>query len=165
MKYDVKTDSGPVRVSCDDGSVFFADHVICTVSLGVLKECHLNLFEPHLPIVKQNSIDGMSIGVVDKIFIEFDKPFWTDRWEGFNMLWRPEELQAIRDDKKFDWLEDIFGFFTQNFQPNILCGWITGPNAKRMEELSDEDVTIGVVRLLKLFLKQWNIPNPKRIVR
>lgn len=156
---------GAVTVHCTNGSVYNVDHVICTVSLGVLKECHLSLFEPHLPSFKIDSIDGLSFGTVDKIFIEFSKPFWNDDWEGFGLLWHPSELKAIREDFAYNWLEDVFGFFTVNYQPNILCGWITGENARRMEQMSDQKFKKGIMRLLGLFLKNQNVPEPKCIIR
>lgn len=155
----------PVHIECSDGSAYNADHLICTVSLGVLKERYLNLFEPMLPQKKRLAIEGLTLGTVDKIFIEFDKPFWDEGWEGFSLLWKADELKQIHADRKFNWLEDIFGFYPINFQPNILCGWISGSNARRMEQASDEDVKKGCIRLLRLFLKQWNIPEPKNLVR
>jgi hypothetical protein len=46
----------PVRVVCENGTELIADHVICTVSLGVLKEKHNTLFKPCLSEKKQNAI-------------------------------------------------------------------------------------------------------------
>lgn len=45
-----------VRVLTSDGSNFTADHVIVTVSLGVLKNKHQTLFRPTLPLAKQQCI-------------------------------------------------------------------------------------------------------------
>lgn len=157
--------SDAVRISCDDGSSYAGDHLICTVSLGVLKERHLSLFEPHLPVAKSNSIDGLSFGTVDKIYVEFDKPFWTNGWEGFSLLWMPDAMQKFRETNSGRWLEDVFGFYTLNFQPNILCGWISGPSARQMESETDDKVKVGVMRLLRMFLKHWNVPEPKSIIR
>jgi monoamine oxidase len=66
-----------VKIKCSDGSEYDADHVIITVSLGVLKKFHKTLFTPELPEIKKNAIEGFSIGTVNKIFMEFEKPFWT----------------------------------------------------------------------------------------
>lgn len=157
--------SDAVRVTCNDGSSYTADHLICTVSLGVLKDRHLSMFEPHLSAEKINSIDGLSIGTVDKIYLEFDKPFWNDNWDGFSLLWKTDALQTIRENRSSRWLEDVFGFYTVNYQPNILCGWITGPSARQMELESDENVKNGVTQLLRMFLKHWNVPEPKNMIR
>lgn len=61
-----------VTIECWDGSSYDADHVISTVSLGVLKECHLRMFNPELPAAKQKAIDGLTLGTVDKIYLEFN---------------------------------------------------------------------------------------------
>lgn len=165
ITYNQLDPTSVVHVECADGSAYVADHVICTVSLGVLKERHLSLFEPHLPPKKVNSIDGLSIGTVDKIFIEFNEPFWSNGWEGFSLIWQTNELQLLREDPEFNWMEDIFGFFTLNYQPNILCGWISGPNARRMEQMPEETIRIGVMKLLRMFLRNYTVPQPKNLIR
>ena len=45
-----------VQVGCSDGSVYLADQVIVTVSLGVLKERAHYIFSPPLPTRKLNAI-------------------------------------------------------------------------------------------------------------
>ena len=70
---------------------------ICTVSLGVLKASHKTLFHPTLPDQKVNSanrkgfakakvtlqveaIEKLGFGVMDKIFLVFDRVFWDQVW-------------------------------------------------------------------------------------
>lgn len=158
---------GLINIECKDGSSYSADHVICTVSLGVLKERHLNMFEPLLPLWKFNAIDGMMIGTVDKIYLEFDKPFWNDDWDGFSILWKLEHLKEVRADPiNGDWLEGLYGFYQANpHQPNVICGWIIGETARHMELKSDDDVKAGAEKILRMFLKHWNIPDAKTMVR
>lgn len=158
---------GLVRVECKDGSSYSADHVICTVSLGVLKERHLSMFEPLLPRWKFDSIDGMMIGTLDKIYLEFEKPFWSEDWKGSSLLWKLDELKEVRADPvNGDWLEGLFTFYRFNrLQPNMICGWVVGEKAQKMELKSDADVKAGAEKVLRLFLKQWNIPDAKAIVR
>lgn len=45
------------KVICSDGTSYSADHVIITVSLGVLKECVKTMFDPPLPEYKFRAID------------------------------------------------------------------------------------------------------------
>lgn len=156
----------PILIKCIDGTSYSADHLICTVSLGVLKERHLNLFEPLLPYEKIKTINGLCFGTVDKIFIEFEAPFWPEEWEGMSLLWRPEELKIVRNDPvNGNWLEGLAGFYRVTFQPNILCGWITGPLARLMEQQGDEEVKTGVMHVIRMFLKSWNVPDPKALIR
>lgn len=153
-------------VECEDGTRIDADHIICTVSLGVLKERYLSMFRPVLPPVKCNAIEGLTLGTVDKIYLEFDSPFWPDDWNGFSLLWTQGDQEAIREREEDQWLEAVFGFFCVDYQPNILCGWISGARARRMEMLSEQEVFDGVVKLLRMFLKTtMNVKDPIRIKR
>ena len=76
------TTNGLVVVTCSDGSVYYADHVIVTVSLGVLKNwtgvdqtiTSDSLFSPPLPLCKLDAIHKLGFGVVYKVALEFSKP-------------------------------------------------------------------------------------------
>lgn len=46
----------PVKITTTNGKIFEADHVIVTVSLGVLKDKHQTLFKPNLSDVKVSAI-------------------------------------------------------------------------------------------------------------
>lgn len=152
-------------VNCSDGSTFEADHVIVTTSVGVLKENFQTWFLPALPPFKVHAIQGLSFGTVDKIFLEFEKPFWDKEWAGFSMLWQTKDSEAIRKTDKA-WLEDIFGFYKVDYQPNILCGWIGGPSARKMEFLDDKTVYDGCVYLFERFLgNQMPWTKPVNLVR
>lgn len=153
-----------VKVKCTDGSSYEADHVICTVSLGVLKEKHLQIFNPKLPALKKNAIDGLTLGTVDKIFLEFKEPFWPKDFLGFSLLWNDEDLEEIRK-MKHSWMEDVFGFYAVDFQPNILCGWISGKNARIMEETPENEVLETVMFLMRKFLTKFSVPDPIRMER
>lgn len=154
--------SGPdntVSIRCTDNSIYDADHTICTVSLGVLKERYETLFSPQLPAMKKNAIKGLSIGTVNKLYLEFKKPFWPTEWQGLSLLWNKSDLEEIRASKN-SWLEDVFGFYPVDFQPNILCGWISGSNSRRMERLSELDAQEACMFLLRKFIKDVAIPEP-----
>jgi spermine oxidase len=59
-------------VECKDGSIYHADHVICTVSLGVLKERHQTLFSPSLPEVKINAIKvSINLFLTENVFLNW----------------------------------------------------------------------------------------------
>lgn len=150
-----KESDGSTRIECSDGSSYSADHVICTVSLGVLKEKHLTLFDPLLPRWKIDCIDGLKIGTVNKIYLEYDKPFWDGVFPELCMLWRQEELKEIRNDPiNGEWLEAIMGFYPVTHQPKIIIAWIAGELARKMELVSDADVKNGAEKVLRLLVKK-----------
>lgn len=147
-----------IEIKCSDGDIIEADHVVVTVSLGVLKEKHLKLFDPHLPTEKQRAIEGLAFGTVNKIFIEFPWQFWPDDWTGFTLLWREEDVNEIRGTNRA-WIEDVFGFYAVNFQPKILSGWIVGANGRHMETLPKDEIIDGCMYLFRKFL-EWYVPTP-----
>lgn len=95
-------DNGVIKVRCTDGSVYDADHVIVTVSLGVLKAQHQTMFKPQLPPVKVNSIENLDFGVMDKVVMEFARPFWPENWGGFSLIWTDQGLRQIVG-TRFEW--------------------------------------------------------------
>lgn len=123
------------------------------------------MFRPELPRAKCNAIAGLTLGTVDKIYLEFDSPFWPAEWTGFSLLWTQADQAAIRERDADRWLEDVFGFYRVDYQPNILCGWISGESARRMEMLTDAEVFAGVVKLLRRFLVSMNVKDPIRVKR
>lgn len=160
------TSTDPIHVKCADGTEYSCDHLICTVSLGVLKKRHWSMFEPILPRHKIDSIDAMGFGTVDKIYVEFTKPFWERDWEGVSFLWATEQLKEIHDDPvNSEWMKDTIGFYTVAHQPNVLCGWLSGKAARTMERVSESDLKNGVERVLRLFLTDWEGAKVKNIIR
>ncbi|MCL4163732.1 UNVERIFIED_CONTAM: hypothetical protein GTU68_044991, partial [Idotea baltica] len=76
-----------VEVVCENGKVFYAENVICTVPLGVLKEKGREMFEPPLPDYKLDSVDKLCFGVVDKIYLEYERPFLNPDLKEIIFLW------------------------------------------------------------------------------
>lgn len=85
-----------VTVKCSDGSVYRADHVIVTASVGVLKANYKEMFTPQLPRVKSNAIEGIGFGKVQKVFLEFDEPWWPKDWTNVQLLWTKADVDEIK---------------------------------------------------------------------
>ena len=66
----------PIRIETAQGTVT-ADKVIVTVPLGVLKSGTI-AFDPPLPEPKRQAIDRLGFGLLDKVILAFDKPFWSE---------------------------------------------------------------------------------------
>lgn len=88
--------SGGIEIRCQDETVIETKHVIVTVSLGVLKSSHRNMFDPIIPLKHANVVDNMGFGMVGKIFLQFNESWWGDN-KGFQFIW----TQDIADNKIF----------------------------------------------------------------
>ncbi|KAJ6731333.1 FLAVIN MONOAMINE OXIDASE [Salix purpurea] len=63
----------PVKIHFCDGSIMLADHVLLTVSLGVLKAgigSDSGMFNPPLPTFKTEAISRLGFGAVNKMFLQ-----------------------------------------------------------------------------------------------
>jgi spermine oxidase len=153
-----------IVITCEDNSKYEADQVIFTGSLGVLKDRHDKLFTPNLPKEKVEFIENSGYGTLDKIFLEFDKPFWNT--EDFNftyLVWTKSDLDEIMLTEK-QWLYNVPGILNVDGFPNLLEFFVTGIFSEKSEEMSDEMVIEHMMWLLKKFYKV-DIEKPKRMIR
>ncbi|XP_072725408.1 peroxisomal N(1)-acetyl-spermine/spermidine oxidase isoform X1 [Ciconia boyciana] len=134
----------PIQVECEDGDTFLADHVIITVPLGFLKERHQDFFQPPLPEQKAEAIRRLGFGTSNKIFLEFEQPFWEPQQQVLEAVWEDESpLEEPSTDLEANWFKKLIGFMV--LQPpeqhgHVLCGFIAGKESEYMETLSDEEV-------------------------
>lgn len=163
--------TSPVIVRCSDGKEYEAEHVIVTPSIGYLKE-HLHMFSPGLPSNLQKTILSTGFGTIDKIFLEFDEPFWSQDCKGIQLVWTNKvlnygqvQIPSNREEVKRNWFQGITGFDPVQHQRATLCGWIGGAEAEYMEALPEEVVGQACVKLLRQFLHREDIPNPKKVYR
>lgn len=66
---------GGIRLGFADGREARHDAVVVTVPLGVLQAGRI-VFDPALPDTKQEAIASLGMGVLDKLYLQFDAPFW-----------------------------------------------------------------------------------------
>ncbi|OLN87904.1 Lysine-specific histone demethylase 1A [Colletotrichum chlorophyti] len=72
-------EDGRASVHCEDGMTIDADFVVSTIPLGVLKQGSVE-FDPPLPGWKTDAINRIGYGVLNKLILVYDEPFWdTDR--------------------------------------------------------------------------------------
>lgn len=87
--------SDKCAIETADLSTYHADHIIVTIPLGILQAYHKKLFTPKLPDIKVSSIENMRMGTLNKIFLEFDEPFWTKDFKLSSFMWSKEDLKEI----------------------------------------------------------------------
>ncbi|XP_029305563.1 peroxisomal N(1)-acetyl-spermine/spermidine oxidase [Cottoperca gobio] len=158
----------PVMIECDDGESITADHVIVTVPLGYLKKHHSTLFRPPLPLHKLHSVQRLGFGTNNKIFVEFDSPWWDADCEVIYLVWEDEDVMVDQvPDVQRSWIKKLFGFTvlkpTERYG-HVMCGWIAGHESEYMETLSEQEVTHTVTQLIRRFTGNPTIA-PRRVLR
>ncbi|KAF6284881.1 spermine oxidase [Rhinolophus ferrumequinum] len=145
-----------------------ADHVIVTVSLGVLKRQYASFFRPGLPAEKVAAIHRLGIGTTDKIFLEFEEPFWGPECNSLQFVWEDEAESCTLTYPPELWYRKICGFdvlYPPERYGHVLSGWICGEEALVMEKCDDEAVAEICTEMLRQFTGNPNIPKPRRILR
>ncbi|XP_044772573.1 peroxisomal N(1)-acetyl-spermine/spermidine oxidase isoform X1 [Neomonachus schauinslandi] len=142
----------PVLVECEDRTCFPAHHVIITVPLGFLKEHLDTFFEPALPPQKAEAIRKIGFGTSNKIFLEFEEPFWEPDCRHIQVVW--EDMSPLEDvtcGLQHVWFKKLIGFFVlPSFASvHVLCGFIAGLESEFMETLSDEEVLLSLTQVLR----------------
>lgn len=148
-----------VVVSCENGKTFHANHVICTIPLGVLKDTVNTLFEPALPEYKVEAINRLLFGTVDKILLEYDRPFLNPSITEVLLLWEEDNPEK---ELKDCWYKKIYSF--SKLSETLLLGWVSGKEAEYMETLPYEMVSDVCTDILRKFLNDPFIPKPKTCV-
>lgn len=152
-------------------TIFICDQVICTVSLGYLKENIQTLIKPNrmIPSEKMSAISRLGYGVINKIFLVYEKPFWNDDMEAFNLIWLHKSENELMDEinHRYDltkyWYKDMQVIERYHELENVLGCWVGGNHVH--ESLSDEQIVNDCTELFRKFFKNQNIPKPVRLLR
>nr|5LAE_A Chain A, Peroxisomal N(1)-acetyl-spermine/spermidine oxidase,Peroxisomal N(1)-acetyl-spermine/spermidine oxidase [Mus musculus]5LFO_A Chain A, Peroxisomal N(1)-acetyl-spermine/spermidine oxidase,Peroxisomal N(1)-acetyl-spermine/spermidine oxidase [Mus musculus]5LGB_A Chain A, Peroxisomal N(1)-acetyl-spermine/spermidine oxidase,Peroxisomal N(1)-acetyl-spermine/spermidine oxidase [Mus musculus]5MBX_A Chain A, Peroxisomal N(1)-acetyl-spermine/spermidine oxidase [Mus musculus] len=158
----------PVLVECEDGARLPAHHVIVTVPLGFLKEHQDTFFEPPLPAKKAEAIKKLGFGTNNKIFLEFEEPFWEPDCQFIQVVW--EDTSPLQDTAlslQDTWFKKLIGFLVQpSFESShVLCGFIAGLESEFMETLSDEEVLLSLTQVLRRVTGNPQLPAAKSVRR
>ncbi|GAB3241716.1 flavin monoamine oxidase family protein [Mycolicibacterium hippocampi] len=114
--------------------IFLADRVIVTVPLGVLKARTIS-FDPPLPEPKRVAIDRLGFGVLDKVVLAYDEPFWPQEPDTFGIVGRDQPVSDLVNGLRFA-------------ATPFLVGLRGGANARAREMQSDERSIREVSRVL-----------------
>lgn len=154
-------DSRPVKLHFCDGSVMLTDHVIVTVSLGVLKAAihqDSGMFSPPLPRFKAEAISRLGFGVVNKLFLQLSSTHVT-KGQDFSKF---PFLQMVfhRPDSEFRlkkipwWMRKTASLCPLYHKSSVLLAWFAGNEALELESLKDEEIINGVSETISSFLSK-----------
>lgn len=159
----------PVRLHFADGATTLAaDHVILTVSLGVLKASvgkdmssspGAIAFDPPLPEFKREAVSRLGFGAMNKLFIEVE----AVEPEGGQPRAAPPAFPFLHmaflghATKVPWWMRRTESICPVNAGSSVALAWFAGREAAHLESLPDNDVISAVHATLDSFL-----PAPPR---
>ncbi|KAL5986263.1 hypothetical protein ACLOJK_014596 [Asimina triloba] len=166
---DEEGSSRPVKLHFEDGSVMAADHVIVTVSLGVLKAgireeeaVEGGLFSPQLPPFKTDAITRLGFGVVNKLFLELDneggRGYSKESFPFLQMAFDQSPPSAAAKQGKIPWwMRRTVSVWPIYKNSSVLLSWFAGQEALQLECLKDKEIVEGVSTTLCHMLPDANL--------
>lgn len=127
-----------VTVTATDGRTVTGDRAVVTLPLGVLKSGAVR-FDPPLPETHRDAVDGLSMGVLDKVWLRWDERWWGDHGEQWTRT-------APADDPYIEWY-DLAG---PTGQP-VLLGLVGGTMARAWAARTDDEVMAAALASLQAF--------------
>ncbi|KAJ0891084.1 putative non-specific polyamine oxidase [Helianthus annuus] len=150
-------DTRPVKLHFLDGTIISADHVIVTVSLGVLKagihdsdDSGMLKFSPPLPNNKIEAISRLGYGLVNKLFMELS-PDFTDQFPFLQLVFHRSDSE-VKNPKIPWWIRRTATVWPIYKKSRVLLSWFAGEEALKLETLSDEVIRDEVSTTLSTFL-------------
>ena len=125
----IADDGAAVQLDTSHGPVT-ADRVIVTVPLGVLKAQTI-AFDPPLPETKRRAIERLGFGLLNKVVLAFEEPFWPESPDMLGLVGPQQPVADLVNGLMFA-------------DTPLLVGLRGGAAARSREELSDQDA-IGEV--------------------
>ena len=137
--------------SDDDGDLmeYEADAVVVTLPLGILKRGDVE-FKPALPPWKQNAINSIGFGLLNKVFLKFENVFWDidNDYVGYASSTHGEFYLFVN-------LVPVSG-------TPVLMSLISGSFAEKLEKKTDEQIVDYAMKILQnMFANKHKSSNKK----
>jgi len=130
----IEHDDSGVRVRTSQ-AVITGDRAIVTVPLGVLKADTI-AFDPPLPEPKRRAIERLGFGLLDKVVLRFDEPFWPTDRDMVGIVGRDQPVSDLVNGLRFAGVP-------------LLVGLGGGSNARARELHSDQQTVSDVIATLR----------------
>ncbi|KAL6649388.1 hypothetical protein ACP70R_013612 [Stipagrostis hirtigluma subsp. patula] len=146
--------SNGVTVKTEDNSLYKADYVMVSASLGVLQS-DLIQFKPQLPAWKVVAIYQFDMAVYTKIFVKFPKKFWPEGKGREFFLYA-----SSRRGYYGVWQE----FEKQYPDANVLLVTVTDEESRRIEQQSDNQTKAEIMGVLRKMFPGKDVPDATDIL-
>ncbi|WEW57682.1 flavin-containing amine oxidoreductase [Emydomyces testavorans] len=153
--------SGKARVHLDDGEVITADRVILTAPLGVLKSQSIT-FSPPLPAWKTGAIERLGFGIMNKVVLVFEKPFWNVERDMIGLLREPKVPNSLSQADYTPGRGKFYLFWNcmKTSGLPMLIALMAGDSAHEAEKVPDSEILGEVVSQLRNIFKNTTVPDP-----
>lgn len=125
----VRWDDGGAWLALQTGGELRFDAIVVTVPLGVLKRGDI-AFVPGLPDSKQSAIGRLGMGTLDKVYLQFEAPFWDT-----DVTWITTPENGLAPGYFNQWL-NMYRFTGAP----IILAFNGGPPALELAQRSDADL-------------------------
>ncbi|PIK36265.1 hypothetical protein BSL78_26892, partial [Apostichopus japonicus] len=131
-----------VKLHFQNGETKDLDAVLVTSSLGFLKHNSQTLFQPSLPDDKLRSMQKLGFGVVNKVQLQYNQPFWESDWKGIRLLWDCDSVDRLEGDWsiKDEWFKRIAFVRRVFFSEDVLETLIAGEEGEFIETLDPREI-------------------------
>jgi monoamine oxidase len=156
--------SFPSKIECEDGNIIEADYVVSSIPLGVLKQNHVT-FDPPLPEWKVGAIQRLGFGILNKVVLVYQKPFWDESRDIFGVLREPihrasldQRDYSLNRGRFFQWFN-----VTKTSGVPTLVALMAGDAAFQTEISSDYDLITEATDVLRTVFGNV-VPQPTEAV-
>ena len=152
VRVDYDPAAALVTLTTSSNETYTAKRVVLTVSLGVLQARAIS-FSPPLPDTKLAAIDRLGMGLMNKIFLQWDKssyPFST----------RYDFYYWVGQKKYCEWLN------LENAFPGTyaMLAFNEGAEALALEARTDEEVVDEIMAMIRLWYPLAKYPSAYRLI-
>ncbi|KAL6649389.1 hypothetical protein ACP70R_013613 [Stipagrostis hirtigluma subsp. patula] len=145
----ISYDDQGVVVTTEDGSLYGADYVVVSASLGVLQS-DLIQFKPQLPPWKIFAIYQFDMGAYTKIFLKFPRRFWP--------VGEGKQFFVYASSRR-----GYYGMW-QSFEreypgANVLLVTVTDDESRRIEQQPDNQTMAEAVAVLRKMFPDEDVPD------
>ena len=166
IAYDPGNDpESTARVLCDDGEVLEANQIVLTAPLGILKNDSI-AFAPALPPWKTAPIERLGFGVLNKVILVYERPFWNVDQDMFGLLREPEVPDSL-DQEDYVSNRGRFYLFWNCIKTSglpTLIALMAGDAAHQAELENDATLVANVTQELARMFKQTVLPKPTETI-
>ncbi|KKA29991.1 hypothetical protein TD95_002979 [Thielaviopsis punctulata] len=159
-----KTADSKSKIICEDGTQIEADHIVCSIPLGVLKSGNVQ-FDPPIPEWKAGAIKRVGYGVLNKLILTYQDPFWEPDRDIFGILRDPSNLESLQQKDYAESRGRLFQWFNVSQSSGLPClvALMAGKAGYATEKEDDKALVEEATTLLRKVFGE-DVPYPKEVM-